>query len=209
MNDITKKIDLALWLVDHQMNIKVSEEFGAYFARIPLVHSATIVHGNALQLDWGEVLPAATCSYLLGNPPFAGKSLQNTAQKFDMAAVTADIPSAGVMDYVAAWYVKAARYMAGNQAIRAAFVSTNSITQGEQVGALWGWMLGHGIKIHFAHRTFSWNNEGRGKAAVHCVIVGFGLGNVAEKTLFEAVAVVSKPVTPCRQRRLLHWSISG
>jgi hypothetical protein len=70
-------------------------------------------------------------------------------------------------------------------------------------------MLGHGIKIHFAHRTFSWNNEGRGKAAVHCVIVGFGLGNVAEKTLFEAVAVVSKPVTPCRQRRLLHWSISG
>ena len=176
---------VALWLVDHQMNIKVSEEFGAYFVRIPLVHSATIVNGNALQLDWNAVLPAPTCSYVLGNPPFVGKSLQNTAQKSDMAAVTADIPSAGVLDYVAAWYVKAARYMAGNPAIRAAFVSTNSITQGEQVGALWGWMLGHGIKIHFAHRTFSWNNEARGKAAVHCVIVGFGLGDVAEKTIFE------------------------
>jgi hypothetical protein len=176
---------VALWLVDHQMNIKVSEEFGAYFVRIPLVHSATIVHGNALQLDWGAVLSALACCYLLGNPPFVGKQYQNAVQKNNMAAVTVDIPSAGVLDFVAAWYVKAARYMAGNPAIRAAFVSTNSITQGEQVGALWGWMLGHGIKIHFAHRTFSWNNEARGKAAVHCVIVGFGLGDVAEKTIFE------------------------
>ncbi len=164
---------VALWLVDHQMNIKVSEEFGAYFVRIPLAHSATIVHGNA-------VLPAGRCSYVLGNPPFVGAKYLDDAQREDTHTVFAGIDNAGLLDFVAAWYVKAARYLAANPAIRAAFVSTNSITQGEQVGALWGWMLAQGVKIHFAHRTFSWSNEARGKAAVHCVIVGFGLGNVAE-----------------------------
>ncbi|MDD3381190.1 MAG: hypothetical protein PHD68_08270, partial [Rugosibacter sp.] len=176
---------VALWLVDHQMNIKVSEEFGSYFVRIPLKHAATIVHGNALQLDWNAVLPAPTCAYVLGNPPFVGKSYQTAEQKADMAAVTHDIHGAGVLDFVAAWYIKAARYMATHPAIRTAFVSTNSITQGEQVGALWGWLLAQGVKIHFAHRTFSWSNEARGKAAVHCVIIGFGLQDVAEKTIFE------------------------
>lgn len=216
---------VALWLTDHQMNIKVSEEFGAYFVRIPLTHSATIVHGNALRLDWNDVLPAERCSYVLGNPPFVGAKFMDDAQREDTREVFAGIDNAGLLDFVAAWYVKAARYMAhdsspfpkgissghkgeagrgmGHSAsgqphphpspplegegtdIRAAFVSTNSITQGEQVGALWGWMLAQGIKIHFAHRTFSWNNEARGKAAVHCVIVGFGLGDVTEKTLFE------------------------
>ena len=176
---------VALWLVDHQMNIKVSEEFGSYFVRIPLKHAATIVHGNALQLDWNAVLPAPTCAYVLGNPPFVGKTYQNAEQKADMAAVMHDVNGAGVLDFVAAWYVKAARYMAAHPAIRAAFVSTNSITQGEQVGVLWGWLLAQGVKIHFAHRTFSWSNEARGKAAVHCVIIGFGLQDVAEKTIFE------------------------
>ncbi len=176
---------VALWLVDHQMNIKVSEEFGAYFVRIPLKHAATIVHGNALRIDWNDVLPAERCAYVLGNPPFVGKSYQNSKQKADMAVVVNDVSGAGVLDFVAAWYVKAARYMAVHPAIRAAFVSTNSITQGEQVGVLWGWLLAHGVKIRFAHRTFSWSNEARGNAAVHCVIVGFGLQEVAEKTIFE------------------------
>ncbi|MDO9271513.1 MAG: class I SAM-dependent DNA methyltransferase [Rugosibacter sp.] len=176
---------VALWLVDHQMNIKVSEEFGSYFVRIPLKHAATIVHGNALQLDWNAVLPAPTCAYVLGNPPFVGAKYMNDAQRADTRAVFAGIDNAGLLDFVAAWYVKAARYMAAHPAIRAAFVSTNSITQGEQVGALWGWLLAQGVKIHFAHRTFSWSNEARGKAAVHCVIIGFGLQDVAEKTIFE------------------------
>ena len=176
---------VALWLVDHQMNMKVSEEFGAYFVRIPLNHSATIVHGNALQTDWNAVLPAERCAYLLGNPPFVGAKYMDDAQREDTRAVFASIENAGLLDFVAAWYVKAARYMAPHPTIRAAFVSTNSITQGEQVGALWEWMLAQGVKIHFAHRTFSWTNEARGKAAVHCVIVGFGLQDVAEKTLFE------------------------
>ena len=167
------------------MNMKVSEEFGAYFVRIPLNHSATIVHGNALQTDWMTVLPAERCAYLLGNPPFVGAKYMDDAQREDARAVFFGIENAGLLDFVAAWYVKAARYMAAHPPIRAAFVSTNSITQGEQVGALWGWMLAQGVKIHFAHRTFSWTNEARGKAAVHCVIVGFGLQDVAEKTIFE------------------------
>ncbi len=200
---------VALWLVDHQMNLRVSEEFGLYFARIPLKNSPHIVHGNALTLDWEEVLPAQRCSYVLGNPPFVGAKYMDDAQRADTRAVFTGIDNAGLLDFVAAWYVKATRYMQGAGAwqaqagphtvpaapksaqpvpatpLRVAFVSTNSITQGEQVGVLWGWMLAQGVHIHFAHRTFSWTNEAKGKAAVHCVIVGFGLQDVAEKTIFE------------------------
>ncbi|MBN9405274.1 MAG: class I SAM-dependent DNA methyltransferase, partial [Burkholderiales bacterium] len=102
---------VALWLVDHQMNLRVSEEFGQYFARIPLVTRPRIVHGNALTLDWGEVLPAAQCSHVLGNPPFVGAKFMNDAQREDTRAVFDGIPNAGLLDFVAAWYVKAARYM--------------------------------------------------------------------------------------------------
>lgn len=176
---------VALWLTDHQMNLMVSEEFGAYFARIPLQQAARIVHGNALQLDWNEVLVAEHCRYLLGNPPFVGAKYLSDAQREDARAVFTGLDNAGLLDFVAAWYVKAARYGSENPDLRCAFVSTNSITQGEQVGVLWGWLLAQGIHIHFAHRTFAWNNEARGKAAVHCVIVGFGRGEVTEKTLYE------------------------
>ncbi|MDP2827705.1 MAG: class I SAM-dependent DNA methyltransferase [Sulfuricellaceae bacterium] len=203
---------VALWLVDHQMNLRVSEEFGLYFARIPLKTSPKIVHGNALTLDWNSVLPAERCSYLFGNPPFIGKTYQTAQQKADMELVVRGIKNAGLLDFVAAWYVKAARYMAsvtsvgaglpaidlefaGKPAptVRAAFVSTNSITQGEQVGVLWGWLLARGIKIHFAHRTFSWSNEASRNAAVHCVIVGFGLNDVAEKTIYEYADIKGEP----------------
>ncbi|MCL5060797.1 MAG: class I SAM-dependent DNA methyltransferase [Candidatus Thermoplasmatota archaeon] len=183
---------VALWLVDHQMNLKVSEEFGMYFARIPLKTSPHIVHGNALTLDWNDVLPAARCGYVMGNPPFVGAKFMDDAQRADTRAVFEGIANAGLLDFVAAWYVKAARHIAG-QPTRCAFVSTNSITQGEQVGVLWGWLLAHGIKIHFAHRTFSWSNEARGKAAVHCVIVGFGLGEVAGKTIYEYADIKGEP----------------
>jgi hypothetical protein len=176
---------VALWLVDHQMNLKVSEEFGAYFVRIPLKHAASIAHGNALRIDWNDVLPAERCAYVLGNPPFVGKKEQTVGQKADLDPIFSGIKSAGVLDYVAAWYVKATRYMAANPTIHTAFVSTNSITQGEQVGVLWSWLLAQGVKIHFAHRTFAWSNEARGKAAVHCVIVGFALEDTSEKIIFE------------------------
>ncbi|MEY2859983.1 MAG: hypothetical protein RL392_441 [Pseudomonadota bacterium] len=176
---------VAMWLMDHQMNLQVSEEFGLYFARIPLRTSPHVVHGNALRLDWNEVLPAQRCSYVLGNPPFVGKKEQTPAQKADLAPVFAPLKGSGVLDLVAAWYIKAAQYLHAAPTTRAAFVSTNSITQGEQVGVLWGWMLAQGMHIHFAHRTFNWSNEARGKAAVHCVIIGFGLEDLPGKVIYE------------------------
>ena len=177
---------VALWLMDHQMNMRASQEFGLYFARIPLKSTPQIRHGNALRLDWNEVLPAQRCSYVLGNPPFVGAKFLGDEQRADVRAVFAGIDNAGLLDFVAAWYVKAARYIAHETEVtRCGFVSTNSITQGEQVGVLWGWMLAQGVRIHFAHRTFQWSNEARGKAAVHCVIVGFGLGDCEGKTIFE------------------------
>lgn len=185
---------VALWLTDHQMNMKISEEFGNYFARIPLKATPHITCANALQTDWASVLPPENCSYILGNPPFLGKSNQSAAQKTDMQAVCGDIKNAGLLDFVSAWYIKAARYVQTNHTIQCAFVSTNSITQGEQVGVLWGWMLAQGIKIHFAHRTFSWSNEARGKAAVHCVIIGFGLQEVADKTIYEYADIKAEPL---------------
>ena len=190
---------VALWLMDHQMNLRVSEEFGLYFARIPLKTSPHIVHGNALRLDWNDVLPAVRCSYVLGNPPFVGAKYMDDAQRDDVRAVFAGIDNAGLLDFVAAWYVKAAAYLKSAPppsqplATRCAFVSTNSITQGEQVGVLWGWLLAQGMHIQFAHRTFSWSNEARGKAAVHCVIVGFGLDNPAHKVIYEYEDIKGEP----------------
>jgi len=286
---------VALWLMDHQMNLRVSEEFGLYFARIPLRTSPHILHGNALRVDWNEVIPAERCSFVLGNPPFVGAKFMDDAQREDTRLVFSGIDNAGLLDFVAAWYVKAAHYLRdeapastawplgahepsvfkiaptshatlastvvghtgeiGAQAqlqsehqqaeanggqipisgtnashegemgvgsqlraqsnaetntasrnwaltpispaspsqTRCAFVSTNSITQGEQVGVLWGWLLAQGIHIHFAHRTFRWSNEASGKAAVHCVIIGFGLQDLPSKVIFEYDDIRSEP----------------
>jgi hypothetical protein len=185
--------EVALWLTDHQMNLRVSEEFGQYYVRLPLKHAPHIVHGNALSLDWNDVIPAERLTYLLGNPPFIGKHYQTKTQKSELVTLFAGLRSASDLDYVACWYRKAAEYMAANPAIKAAFVSTNSITQGEQVGILWPDLFRLGIKLHFAHRTFQWQSEARGKAAVHCVIVGFGLQEVAEKWLFDYATLKSEP----------------
>jgi N-6 DNA Methylase len=184
---------VAMWLTDHQMNRALSDEFGKYFDRLPLKSTPHIQHGNALQIDWQDVLPSARCSYVLGNPPFVGAKYMNDAQRVDVAKVFAGIDNAGLLDFVAAWYVKAARYVKAETATRVAFVSTNSITQGEQVGVLWSWLLGQGMHIHFAHRTFRWSNEASGKAAVHCVIIGFGAEDVADKTIYEYEDIAGKP----------------
>ncbi|MHB8309492.1 MAG: DNA methyltransferase [Metallibacterium sp.] len=220
---------VALWLMDHQMNLRVAEQFGEYFARLPLTKSPTIVHGNALRIDWNSVVPREQLSYILGNPPFSGKKEQDAAQKADMARVFAGVKGAGVLDFVSAWYLKAADYMRpspagrrptevpkggargegtalaaastqgepssgaarhllpggeGNE-VRCAFVSTNSITQGEQVGVLWSELYRRGMHIQFAHRTFKWSNEARGKAAVYCVIIGFGNKQFSSPRLFD------------------------
>lgn len=175
---------VALWLMDHQMNMLVSEAFGNYFARLPLKKSPTIVNDNALRVDWNAVVPRERLSYILGNPPFVGKQHQDGEQKADMERVFAGVKGAGVLDFVSAWYVIAARWIR-DTGIRCAFVSTNSISQGEQVGVLWGELYRLGMHIQFAHRTFTWRNEARGKAAVHCVIEGFGCEAVKPARLFD------------------------
>lgn len=182
---------VAMWLIDHQMNLMVGSAFGQAVVRIPLVKSANIVHGNALRLDWNEVLPAEQCSFVFGNPPFIGKKEQSPAQKMDFAVATQDVPVAGVLDFVSAWYIKATQYATAKSLC--AFVSTNSICQGEQVAPIWGWMLSQGIHINFAHRTFRWSNEAKGVAAVHCVIIGFGKRPINQPVIFDYEDVAGDP----------------
>src|SRR6266478_173761 len=185
INEFPARIaEVALWLVDHQMNQRLSEAFGQYFVRLPLAKSAKIHHGNALRIDWREVLPPVRCSYVMGNPPFVGARWQTDGQREDMAAVASEVKNYGLLDYVTGWYLKATDYLKGTT-IRAAFVSTNSISQGEQVGVLWGELFRRGIKIGFAHRTFRWESEARGKAHVHVVIIGFGRADASSKPIYD------------------------
>lgn len=184
---------VALWLMDHQMNLLVSEEFGLYFARIPLETSAKIVCGNALKIDWEEVSPARNLSYIMGNPPFSGAMVMSDRARADVAFVFQDLKGSGVLDYVACWYWLAAKFINGTS-IKVGFVSTNSICQGEQVGLLWQPIIDRfKCHINFAHRTFKWNNEAKGKAAVHCVIIGFAINDEPVKTIYEYDAIDGKP----------------
>lgn len=193
---------VAMWITDHQANLESAKQFGTTRPTVPLVDSATIKIGNALRTDWEEVLAPDDCRYLVGNPPFIGKQNQTVDQKADMVHVCGDIKNAGVLDYVAGWYVKAMHYIAGHPNIDVAFVSTNSITQGEQVAVLWKPLLDAGIHIRFAHRTFAWKNEGKGNAAVHCVIVGFGLRKPSKYELFEYGSDLKADVLPKTPSRI-------
>jgi hypothetical protein len=223
--------EVAMWLIDHQMNMQISNEFGQYFARLPLKKSANITHGNALQIEWSSLIKKQpieltvqdsvliinepqidyqilniktrnltiiddrksisdrmiikeTFDYILGNPPFIGKKEQNHSQKTDLETIFKGVKGAGVLDYVTCWYSKAAQLIQ-NTKTKVAFVSTNSITQGEQAGILWNLLFNfYHLKIHFAHRTFKWHNEARGNAAVHCVIIGFANFDTNNKTIF-------------------------
>ena len=176
--------EVAMWLIDHQMNQKVGEAFGQPVLRLPLKKSAKIHVGNALQTDWNTVLPAKRCSFLLGNPPFIGHHLQTPAQKQDQNRIWEGVDASGVLDFVTCWYAVAAQYIRGTS-VRVAFVSTNSISQGEQPGIFWPTLLAKGVIIQLAHRTFKWESEARGKAHVHVVIIGFGVHDIAPKTLWE------------------------
>lgn len=180
-----KVAEVALWLMDHQMNLELSKEFGQYFARLPLKKSAKIINKNALEVNWETIVPKSELSYILGNPPFIGKQWQTKEQKVLMNKVFNNIKGSGVLDFVTAWYILAAKYIQGTR-IKVAFVSTNSICQGEQVGILWQELFyNYRIKIHFAHQTFSWSNEAKNNAAVHVVIIGFANYEKSEKIIFE------------------------
>jgi hypothetical protein len=210
---------VAMFLIDHQMNMLVSDKFGEYIPLIPLQKSAIIVNENALRIDWQSVIKPLEGEidepiyhYILGNPPFVGKQYQNEAQKKDMELTFKGVNGAGVLDLVTAWYLKAAKYMqdyaskinSSNPKTITAFVSTNSISQGEQVSVLWGELFNkYKIKIHFAHRTFGWTNEAKGVAAVHCVIVGFSNYDIPAKKLYsyeslksDAEIYIVKNITP-------------
>ncbi len=176
--------EVAMWLIDHQMNQRVSEAFGQIVLRLPLKKSAKIHVGNALRTDWNDVLPAKRCSFVLGNPPFIGHHLQTAEQKKDQNRIWTNLDASGVLDHVTCWYRVAADYI-GKMSIRCAFVSTNSITQGEQPGIYWPTLIAKDIVIQFAHRTFKWVSEARGKAHVHVVIVGFGTNKVSNKKLWD------------------------
>jgi hypothetical protein len=164
---------VAIYLTDHQENLKLESVLGVAANRFPLSHSATIVQGNALQIDWAAVCPMTEKTIIVGNPPFLGQHLQSEEQKADTKTIWGGNPKTGVMDYVSNWFVIAATHIEKSNA-RAAFVSTSSISQGEQPAVLWKELWGHGVEIKFAHRSFAWMNESKGKAAVHCVIVGIG-----------------------------------
>ena len=177
--------EVALWLMDHQMNLRLSEAFGQYFVRLPLRKSPTIVCGNALRLDWKKILPPAQCGYVLGNPPFIGAKFQSPEQRADMELVAGGVENHGLLDYVSGWYFKAAEFAKGTPIV-VGFVSTNSITQGEQVGVLWNNLFQrYGVKIHFGHRTFPWQSEARGKAHVHVVIMGFATVDAPSKRIYD------------------------
>jgi len=177
--------EVALGLTDHQMNQQVGVAFSQNYQRIPLCKNPHIVVANALRTDWSTVLPAQQCTHVLGNPPFVGKKEQNAGQKADLNYVWGDAKGTGILDFVTCWYRKAAEYIQGTQ-IHCAFVSTNSISQGEQVGVMWSELLRrYHLKIHFAHTTFAWESEARGKAHVHVVIIGFGAFDIPNKVIFE------------------------
>ncbi|MFB0966159.1 MAG: class I SAM-dependent DNA methyltransferase [Cloacibacterium sp.] len=177
--------EVAMWLIDHQMNMLISNEFGQYFARLPLKKSAKIVHGDALEVNWEEVVSKNELSYIIGNPPFIGSNIMSQFQRNQIIKEFDNIQGSGVLDYVTGWYLKAAKYIQ-NTKIKVAFVSTNSIVQGEQTSILWGQMINkYAIKIHFAHRTFKWSNEAKGNAGVDCVIIGFTNFEILNKRIFD------------------------
>ena len=240
---------VAMWLLDHQMNMLISNELGQYFVRLPLTKSAKIVHGDALEIEWQSLLnslneytiKAETLNiisepveqygkvnviadhvtyqsksefeigveniirfdYIIGNPPFIGSNIMTQIQRNQIINLFEKIPGSGVLDYVTGWYCKAAKYIQ-NSKTKVAFVSTNSIVQGEQTSILWGRMFNNfHVKIHFAHRTFKWSNEAKGNAAVYCVIIGFANYDILNKRIFEyedikgeALEIKAKNINP-------------
>lgn len=189
--------EVAMWMMDHISNNEMNEAFGLNYANIPLQGSPHILHGDALETDWAELLPPEKCSYIMGNPPFIGAKFQNEFQRAQVRRIANLGGSGGTLDYVAAWFIKAGQYVQGNRRIRIAFVSTNSIVQGEQVAQLWPILFDrHGLEIAFAHRTFSWGSEARGKAHVHVVIVGLAHrdNEPPEKRLFSYPDIKGDPV---------------
>lgn len=162
---------VAMFLAEHQANIEMEKLLGSAPDLLPLSDAPNITFGNALRLDWSEIFPMNERTFIMGNPPFLGARIQSDEQKGDTRLVWQGMRGSGDLDYVSNWYHEAAGHIRRSD-VRVAFVSTNSITQGEQPSLMWGYLEPMGIHIDFAHQTFKWSNEAGGQAAVHTVIIG-------------------------------------
>ena len=201
--------EVAMWMMDHIMNVQLSLAFGRAYARIPLRQAATIWgEVDALEVDWNDLLPAAECFAVLGNPPFVGHQWRNPAQRKGMQLVWGKGGQFNRLDYVTCWFKKAVDYAGDTKHLKVGFVATNSICQGEQAGILWPYLFSKGVSIFFAHRTFAWNSEARGQAAVHCVIIGMAFDKPAEATIFDYKTVTSDP-TVARVRQINAYLVEG
>ena len=193
----------ALWIAESQMLEETKDIVFANIDFLPLKSYTNIVEGNALEIDWESVVPKDKLNYIIGNPPFLGYSLQSPKQKSDLLNIYVDengkpYKTAGKIDFVSAWYFKASQLMCGTS-IRTALVSTNSITQGEQVASVWKPLYERfGIHIDFAYRTFKWNSEAKNKAAVHCVIIGFSVSdNSKNKVIYDnETKIIAQQINP-------------
>lgn len=189
----------AMFLVDHQANLELSQEFGQAPDRLPIRDTATIVIGNAIEIDWASLVPAGPTTLVFGNPPFVGMARMSVEQQADNRAAFAALPEAkgertGRLDYVGCWYAKALTFAKGTPT-RFAFVSTNSISQGDQARAMDPIMRRTGTAIDFAHRTFRWTSGAANAAAVYCTIIGFSaIGTVKQKHLFDYPDVKGQPL---------------
>lgn len=190
--------EVAMWMSDHLANNEYNEAFQGNSARIPLRDSAHILNADALETDWSILITPDKLNYIMGNPPFVGFVMRGAAQQNQSTAIMQSLGAGGVrLDYVAAWFLKAAEYISSNNRVRVAFVATNSITQGEQVAQLWPALFDRWkLEILFAHRTFSWGSEARGKAHVHVVVVGLAHRDAepSEKRLFSYPNIQRDPV---------------
>lgn len=176
----------AMWIAEHQMLKKTEEIMQINLNFLPLKSYANIVEGNSLRIDWSDVVPKEKLSYIMGNPPFVGANNVSKEQKAELLKIFGEKSKAGLLDYVTGWYKKSAEFMTGTS-MKTAFVSTNSITQGEQVAILWKSLFENGVHIDFAYRTFRWDSEATLKAHVHCVIVGFSTAeNKTDKKLYDS-----------------------
>ena len=173
---------VALQIAKCQMDVETAVILNKSIESLPLESTCGIVCANALTANWEEVLPAKECNYIIGNPPFVGYSNHSSEQKEDRAKLFSKVKT---VDYVACWYKKACMYMKDNKNIHAAFVSTNSICQVQQVNPIWQPLFAWGININFAHKPFIWNSQSADQAHVHVVIIGFSYGGANKKVLFD------------------------
>lgn len=185
--------EVAMWLTQHQMNREFAKKFGYEPDLLPLTSAVHIVNDNALQLDWAAVISPDQLDYIIGNPPFVGKNYRSSEQNSDMEVLFKGVKNYKSLDFVTCWFVKTAQFIK-DTSIQAALVSTNSITMGEQVAPLWKPLIEAGLQINFAHRTFAWESEAKGKAAVHVVIIGFAYQAKDQKLLFVYPTNKAEPV---------------